>query len=55
MCLMLPGTITKVRKCNIGEIFSIQDQGYQLASQFFDDMHYIVVINLCHIIQVEFL
>jgi hypothetical protein len=51
---MVPGTITKVRICNICEIFSIQDQGYQLASQCFDDMHYIIIKNLCNIIQVEF-
>jgi len=45
---MLPGAISKVQICNICETAPIQDQGCQLLSKFFDNMDYIIIINLSH-------
>jgi len=50
----LPGTIIKVRICNICEIVSIQVQRGQLLSKFVDNMDYIIIIKLCHAFQSHF-
>jgi len=51
---VLPGAIIKVWKCNICEFSPIQDQGCQLLSKFIDNMDYIIIKNISHIIQAEF-
>jgi len=35
-------------------MFPIQGQGCQLLSKFLGNMDYIIIINLCHIVQGQF-
>jgi len=52
---VLPGTIFKVQIRNICQIVPTQDQGSQLLSKSIDNIDYIIVINLAHTTQVQFL